>query len=175
MVEAKKRIELRIAHEAKTPKTPIQIQITELEPPKDSLYYTDLRLRKPISWQMSAPMVEDVLAMLTEKTGVALSRDPDIQNDYPATGSTFMLGVPAWMAMEDLAKFPQIEGRWEKDGTGYRLVRNGNPLVIPEVLREEAAAAASRSRYLLYAFIGLGALLALVIGVILIKRHRAPQ
>jgi hypothetical protein len=106
--------------------------ITEPEPPGTGPHHADPRLRKTVTFDLAAPKVEEVLEKLRQAIGVGLSRSSGIQNTYPATGSVSVNEVPAWQVMDDLAAYQQIEGRWEADGTGYRLVRNGNPVVIPE-------------------------------------------
>jgi hypothetical protein len=170
LADVRKRVAERIEQEANNPDVPAQMVITEVEPPGTSVHHPDRRLRKPVTFNMTAPHIEDVLRKLQEETGVNLTRDDDIQNKYPAKGSVSFTGVPAWTVMDFMAGSKRVEGRWEKDGDGYRLVPNGNPLDIPEELEDRLAAA--KSRFWLYVYIGVGALLALAISVWTMKRRQ---
>ena len=89
-------------------------------------------LQVKVTGDFKRPKVGEVLEKLRASTGLDLTLDNDINQKYPALGSLSCRNTPAWVVMEELAKSKRIEGRWEKDGSGYRLVRNGNPVVIPE-------------------------------------------
>jgi hypothetical protein len=82
---------------------------------------------------LKAPHVDDVLRELRNVTGVSLSRADDVQNQYSAFGSLSLRNVPAWQVMDNLAASKRVEGRWETDGSGYRLVPNGKPVSITEL------------------------------------------
>lgn len=130
--EVKKRVAARTEQQAKLPNTAPRMQITEPAPPGTATHHADPRLRVKVSFDLKAPRVDEVLDELRKVTGVELSRADDIQNQYPAVGSFSYRNVPAWHVMDDLARSKRVEGRWETEGSGYRLIRNGNPVVISE-------------------------------------------
>lgn len=169
--EVKKRMAARMERESRQPPPP-RMQITEPAPPSDApTYHADPRLRVKVSFDLKAPLVEDVLHELRQATKVNLSRADDIQNQYAAHGSLSFRSVPAWQVMDTLAKSKRVEGRWEKDGDGYRLVGNGNPVVIPEA-SEKRTGGGSSGRRLLIAY-ALGLLLCLALWGI--KRYRSRR
>jgi hypothetical protein len=131
--EVKKKEAAWIAHEKTLHEDPPTMRFIEIPPPGTAVYHSDLRFRKLVSFQVSLPLVEDILGKLREGTGVSLTRANDIQNEYPAAGSLFYMGIPAWKVMDRVAESKYVQGRWEKDGDGYRLVRNGNPVAPPEI------------------------------------------
>ena len=64
----------------------------------------------------------------------------------------------AWQVMDDFAADKKVDGRWEKDGDGYRLVPRGEPLPIPP---EVIAAVEAKSR--LQIVVGVGVLLTILL------------
>ncbi|MCI0682279.1 MAG: hypothetical protein L0Y71_09260, partial [Gemmataceae bacterium] len=87
-----------------------------------------LVLRAKVKANFASPLAEEVLDVLRKATGVTLTRADDIQNKYYVAGSYSFNGNPAWQVMEMLAASKYVQGKWETDGDGYRLVRNGNPV-----------------------------------------------
>jgi hypothetical protein len=77
--------------------------------------------------------VEQILEALRQATGVSLVRGGEIQNEYPAVGSLSVRNVPAWQIMEQVAASKFVQGKWQSDGEGYRLVSNGQPVALPTV------------------------------------------
>ncbi len=175
MTELSKCMGAKTEQASKTSKTIAKMQIKELEPAATSPYYADVRVRKKLSFNLPSPKVEDILQKLRLATGVDLVRADDIQNKYWATGSVSYVGVPAWQIMDNLAAYKRVEGRWEKEGTGYRLVRNGNPVVLREELKNATAASADESRFWLYLFIALGAIVISLIAALAIRHHKSAQ
>ena len=139
-------------------------------PSGSAVYHSDPRLRLLIFFSKASPKVDDYLATLRDGTGVALGRAENIQNVYPVRGSAAFNGIPAWQIMDLLASYKQVEGRWEKEGDGYRLVSNGKKTEIPEVKREQEKQAEADSRTWLYVFIAGGAILLLILGAITRRR-----
>ncbi len=90
-----------------------------------------LVLRAKVKANFASPLAEEVLDVLRKATGVTLTRADDIQNKYYVAGSYSFNGNPAWQVMEMLAASKYVQGKWETDGDGYRLVRNGNPVAEP--------------------------------------------
>ncbi|CAM9904873.1 unnamed protein product, partial [Phaeothamnion confervicola] len=93
---------------------------------------TDPRLRTPVTLDLKAPTVDDLLRELRQATGVDLSRANDVQHEKPALGSISTRDVPAWQLMEQVATSKRVEGKWETAGTGYRLVSNGTAVQISD-------------------------------------------
>jgi len=90
---------------------------------------------------LTMPKVEAALEKLRETTGVGFTRADTIANEHPGMNGIFVNEVPAWEVMDYIAAQKKVEGRWEKDGDGYRLVSNGNVAAIPEEVAKQAAAA----------------------------------
>jgi phenylpyruvate tautomerase PptA (4-oxalocrotonate tautomerase family) len=91
----------------------------------------DPRLRAKVKANFAAPLAEEVLDVLRKATGVTLTRADDIQNKHYVAGSYSFNDNPAWQVMEMLAASKYVQGKWEADGDGYRLVRNGKPVAEP--------------------------------------------
>ena len=130
--EVKKRVAHRIEPDEKMASKPPTMQFIEIPPPGTEVYHSDLRLRRKVTFDLKAPHVEDLLAAPREGTGVRLTRAENVQNEYPARGGLFVSGVPAWKIMDQIGGFEQVQGRWIADRDGYRLIRNGKPVLIPE-------------------------------------------
>ncbi|HEY7154340.1 MAG TPA: hypothetical protein VH575_10320 [Gemmataceae bacterium] len=161
VAETKKRIAARMEREAKQPPPPT-MKITEPELPPDApTHHADPRLRVKVSFDLASPRVDDVLHELRAATKVDLSRADDIQNRYPSHGSLSFRKVPAWQVMDMLAKSKWVEGRWEKEGTGYRLVPNGNPVNVPGAMIDRPGKTFFYRRMKLY--LSFGSLVVLVL------------
>jgi hypothetical protein len=166
--EVKKQVEARKEREAKEPPPP-HMQFTEpFVPPGAPTYHADPRLRIKVSFDLKAPLVDDVLHELRQATKVSLARADDIQNQYPSHASLSYRNVPAWQVMDSLAKSKRVEGRWEKDGDSYRLVHNGNPVDIPEA----SGAGVSKTSSGVYLTIALACGAVLVAVLLLLSRWR---
>jgi hypothetical protein len=177
--EVKRREVERADRDAHPPATPSGPQITPLAPPGDSPVHTDPRLRAALSIDLVAPSVDDLLRVLHKATGVELTRADDIQNRSPAFGSLSLRGVQAWKVMDDVAASKRVEGRWEVDGPGYRLVSNGNPVVIPEDAHHSSPPVPTGEGYLRIYFIlinagVIAAVCAAILGYRLGKKKRPP-
>lgn len=167
--EVKKRQSTRKEQEAKQPPPPHMQFIENFTPPGAPTYHADPRLRVKVSFDLKSPLVEDVLHELRQAIKVNLTRADDIQNQYPAYNSLSYRNTPAWEVMDSLAKSQRVEGSWEKEGDGYRLVRNGNPLSIPEASQEGAGGSSSGSMLMLAV---AALLLILGSGYWWVRRHR---
>ncbi len=125
-----------------------------------------------------APKAQDIIERLRIATKTDLTLADDINQKYPALGSLSCRNVPAWVIMEDLAKSKRIEGCWEKDGNGYRLVRNGNPVLLAEEAKERAEQekAAQSSALLVSLIAGAALLVALSLAYWWVRRraNRTP-
>jgi len=145
LAEVKKREAAYAEREAHAPPAP-HPELTQPAPPGDTPVHTDPRLRVPLSFDLASPSVDDLLRELHKATGVDFTHADGIQNKRPAFGSLSLRGVPAWQVMDDVAASKRVEGRWEVDGAGYRLVPNGNPVVIPEDAPSKSAGAPADDR-----------------------------
>jgi hypothetical protein len=168
VTEVKKREAAWNEREAKMPSGPPKMMIKPgPDPPGPGPHHADLRLRKRVSFNIPSPKVEEILEKLRQQTGVKLTRADNIQNKYWATGSAGPHEVPAWEMMDILAAYPRVQGHWEKDGDGYRLVGKGDPVVLPE----EKAAEKAKSWWIMPLAIIASFTLILVVGAIFIWRR----
>jgi hypothetical protein len=142
------------------PKNPVPTKTPE---PGPITWRNDPRLRVPVTLDLRAPTVDDVLRELQKATGVPLSRADDIQHAAPALGSLSTRGVSARQVMENLAKSKRVEGTWESDGPGYRLVSNGNAVQLSDPSAEPAAPDEPGRRNFLLALLGGNLLILLVV------------
>jgi hypothetical protein len=137
---------------------------------------TDPRLRAGVTMDLKSPTVDDVLRELRRATGVDLSRADDVQQNTAALGSLSTRAVPAWQIMEQLAASKRVEGTWEPDGDGYRLVSNGAPVRItdpgPAVPAEPAEPG---RRVVLLVVLGALALVFALLTVTVLSRYRARR
>jgi hypothetical protein len=131
----------------------------------------DPRLQVKMSLALRAPTVDDVIRELRAATHVELTRADDVQHDAPALGSLSTRGLAAWEVMEILAKSKRVEGRWEVDGAGYRLVSTGALVRISE-LETPAAVPRSDPRPTLLIVLGVNFAVFVVIGVAYWVRSR---
>ncbi len=131
LAEVKKREAMYAEQKAHEPPAP-HVQITPPTPLGDTPIHSDLRLQVTLTLNLTAPSVDTLLRELHKATGVDLARADDLPHDRPAFGALSLGGVPAWQVMDTVAASKQVEGRWEVEGAGYRLVPNGNPVVVPE-------------------------------------------
>jgi hypothetical protein len=110
------------------------------DPPGPDAHHADPRLRKRVTINVAMPKVEAALEKLREATGVRFTF-AGIQNVQPAVNGIFVNGVPAWEVMDAFAADKKVDGRWEKDGDGYRIVPRGEPLPAPPPVVSAAAEA----------------------------------
>jgi hypothetical protein len=168
----RKRVAEQIAHEAKHPNTPPQMPITPPpDPPGPGAHHADLRLRKRVTFGLSKPKVEDFLKKLSEHTSVGLARADAVPNEHPIVPNMSYNGVPAWEIMDYVAASKHVDGHWEKDGDGYRLLSNGAKVPLPpEVVK------AAEHRFQMEIIVAVGVLLTLVIaGLLLFKWRRSKR
>jgi hypothetical protein len=83
----------------------------------------DPRLQVKISGTYQKPTIPDMLARLQAATGVTMVCDMGSDADKPAFMSLSMNQSFVWVVMERLAKSEIVQGHWETEGDGYRLVR----------------------------------------------------
>lgn len=95
----------------------------------------DPRLTVPVTMVLERAELREVLQGLREATGVTLTLDKRLERHDPELGSLEMRKAPAWTIMKLVAQKQLDDGRWEKDGDGYRLVANASlhekPLPAP--------------------------------------------
>jgi hypothetical protein len=140
ITEVRRRIADRIAHEAKYPDLPPKAMTKPPpDPPGPDAHHADARLRKRVTINVAMPKVDAALEKLREATGVRFTF-AGIQNVQPAVNGIFVNGVPAWEVMDAFAADKKVDGRWEKDGDGYRIVPRGEPLPTPPVVSADAEA-----------------------------------
>jgi hypothetical protein len=123
------RLLAKIQLDAKLAKLPPMARILDITPTTG--LGADPRLRAKLTVNFKVPRVEEVLNALRKATGVTLNRAEDIQNDYYVAGSYGFVQIPAFSIMETLASSKYVQGRWQRDGDGYLLVRNGKPVATP--------------------------------------------
>lgn len=111
----------------------------------------DPALQVQMTVDFKRPKAQEILERLRDATKMDFTLAEDINQEYPALGSLSCRNVPAWVIMEELAKSKRIEGRWHKDGAGYRLVGNGKPAVIAEKPKERTSEPSVGLRLLLVA------------------------
>jgi len=95
----------------------------------------DPALRKPISGEFRDPKPQDIVDLVQKETGQRLSVDASVIQDRPLQGHTRLNKVPAWAALENLAKNQYIKGYWTKRGDEYVLIATYSappPPVPPE-------------------------------------------
>src|SRR5207244_737296 len=76
------------------------------------------------------PTVQDILQVIRNATGVALSVE-NVDTETPLFGSVTWSNTTAWSAMRNIAESPRVQGSWEKVGDGYRL-RGTQPILAPQ-------------------------------------------
>ena len=139
LTETNHKIGARIKREEENRKGKLRIEIKEPEPRGIEEHHRDPRLRSRLTIHLIAPKIDSLLQSVSEKTRVELSHANDVQSGYSAVASASYVEVPAWEIMDHIAASKQVEGRWEKHGTGYRLIRNGNAVAIEEMAQSQSA------------------------------------
>jgi hypothetical protein len=124
------KLEERAMVLSKRPPPPKAVITPPKDPPGPDAHHADPRLRKRVTIRLPLPKVDAALKELGETTGVRFTFS-GIQNVQPAVNGISVNGVPAWQVMDDFAADKKVDGRWEKDGDGYRLVPRGEPLPSP--------------------------------------------
>jgi len=94
----------------------------------------DPALRKPISGEFRDPKPQDIVDLVRKETGQRLSLDASVIQDRPLQGHTLLSKVPAWAALENLARNQYIKGYWTKRGDEYVLIAtySGKPPPVPQ-------------------------------------------
>ncbi|HEY7424925.1 MAG TPA: hypothetical protein VH682_11905 [Gemmataceae bacterium] len=94
---------------------------------------TEPALQRPISGEFHNPKVQDIIDLVRKETGQRLSLDASVIQDRPLQGHTLLSKVPAWAALENLARNQYIKGYWTKRGEKYVLVAtySGTPPPLP--------------------------------------------
>lgn len=106
------------------PKEPPPVQ-TPQQPPDPYGLRADPRLTAPISTHLYHRPLQELLDLISQKTGVELKMDADLSTSIPFIEDNSMQDLPAFQAMENLARNHVLEGRWEKVDRGYRLLGAG--------------------------------------------------
>lgn len=90
-------------------------------------------LRVLVSGAFLQPTPADVINSLRDQTKLPLSLDHSVLADRPLQGFTKFANIPAWGAMEQLARNKYILGKWRRVGAEYRLFATytGPPPPVP--------------------------------------------
>ncbi len=91
-------------------------------------------LQKPISGKFRDPKPQDIVDLVRKETGQRLSLDASVIQDRPLQGHTIFDNIPAWDALEILARNRYIKGYWTKRGEEYVLIPtySGKPPPVPQ-------------------------------------------
>jgi hypothetical protein len=102
---------------------------------KSSEDVPDLRnipaLQVEITGDFKAPKAQEIVKRLRAETKMDLTLADNINQEEPAFSSLSCHNVPAWKIMNALAKSEIIQGKWERNGKGFRLT-SPLPPVIPK-------------------------------------------
>jgi hypothetical protein len=107
----------------------------------------DPALRKPISGEFRDPKPQDIVDLVRKETGQRLSLDASVIQDRPLQGHTRLSKVPAWAALENLARNQYIKGYWTKRGDEYVLIAtySAKPPPLPPELPPHLRAAMDKA------------------------------
>lgn len=83
---------------------------------------TDPRLQVKLSLNLVSPGPSNLLALLQEATRLSFSLDSSINPNKVVFSNVSWQNVPAWAVMHEIADSPSVQGRWESQAGGYRLV-----------------------------------------------------
>lgn len=145
-------------------------------------------LRKTVSGEFRNPKPQDIVDLVRKETGQRLFVDASVIQDRPLQGHTRLSKVPAWAALENLARNKYIKGYWTKQGEVYVLVATYSdpPPPLPPEPPPHLRAAMERAekgippdpppkRYLYLGLAaGIGAVLAISLSL-LSRWHRARR
>jgi hypothetical protein len=82
----------------------------------------DARLSMRVSMELERPTIRQILTRLDVATRVTLRPDPLELADNTSLGMLKVKNAPAWQVMRQVLSARGVEGRWEKEGEGYRLI-----------------------------------------------------
>jgi hypothetical protein len=86
------------------------------------MLHIDERLQVKMVLKLRNPRPQDVAKRLQQATKLTFTIDDNIDPDMPVWGSLFATGMPAWQCMRQFAASPNVQGKWEDTGDGYRLI-----------------------------------------------------
>ena len=81
----------------------------------------DERLHVAITLNMERRPVQDLLDVVSQKTGAPLTIDAPLAAAVPMFSSYSFVNMPANLVMDQIAFHSIVDGRWEKAGDGYCL------------------------------------------------------
>jgi hypothetical protein len=154
-------------------RAPVRVEGPPMTPQNDPTgLHSDPRLQARVTFDLKNPLVDDVLDELRKATGVVFFRADEVQNQYPVAASLGFHSTPACRVMDALAASRRVEGRWQKEDAGYRIVPNGNPVDIPEAA--EPKAPPSSSSWTLFIILATALIACLSLGYWWGRRSRRP-
>lgn len=131
----------------------------------------DPALQVKLTVDFKAPKAQDIVDRLRAETKMDLTLADNIDRERPALGSLSCRNVPAFIIMDELAKSPIIQGKWERNGEGYRLTSPLPPPVLATASPTEPPPLAGPAnlgwRYFLFALPVLA-----LLGILLVVRYR---
>jgi hypothetical protein len=104
-----------------TPPPPAQPPKPAEPPPFGGILRQDSRLQIPINSEIHHRPVQELLDLLSGKTGVVLTMGEPLAAVAPEVAGNTTLNVPAWKVLEDIAHNFVVDGRWDKTDVGYQL------------------------------------------------------
>ena len=109
---------------------------------KENPFYlrNDKKLQVYINIEPDHPKLAQIIADLSEATGLFIAVDEHLRNHDPDFGyvQSCNPGYHAWQIMEILAKKDLLDGFWEATEGGYRLTRTSFPLAASKQANKDA-------------------------------------
>lgn len=133
-----------------------------------SVLQNDPALRVMLTVHFKRPKAQDILDRLRTETKVDLVLADNIDREREVLGSLSCQNMPAWLILEQLAKSQIIQGKWERDGNGYRLT---SPLPPPVPANAEPPPPPGPAKLGFHYFLFALPLIA-VFGIVLLIRYR---
>ncbi len=147
----------------------------ESVPFRENPLSTDRRLRVSITVNMTKPKVEEILTLLSSKTGLPITVSSNIPKDRLAFWSVSFHNVPAYVVMEELNKAVVDKGHWLKQENGYQLFGELKPTLesLREGLVKDREAPPGRSGFaVVLIIVSIGVLACLAVVAIFYRRKR---
>lgn len=82
----------------------------------------DPRLATTLSVVAVDVALQEIVNRVQGATGVPLGLDPALERHDPQFGDWQLRDMPAWRFMDIVSQVQLVDGRWVKDGDGYRLI-----------------------------------------------------
>ncbi len=91
----------------------------------------DIRLQTRMTFNLTDAKLREVLSRIEDATQVRLDVTDNVDLNALAFHSLKAHNLPAWSVMQQLTQSPAVQGHWEENGLGYRLIGTVTPAPKP--------------------------------------------